>query len=320
MLTFGDFTIEPGEKKKFLLPATKAPDGQPLGFPMMVVNGAEPGPKLLVDGGVHGDEYESGEAIRAIWRDLDPASLKGAFVGVPVVNVPSFEAGRRAAPVDGINMNRIFPGKKDGFQTEQMAHHYFNEIVIKCDMGLDLHGGGTTLAISPTVIYREMEDKAMEERLRELAFATGIDIIWKGGGTWGGSLNLAAPRQGVPVITAEVGGEGRCLEHFVQQQRDLIENVMKHYGLIDGVAAEPDERILVRGTFQPCTTGGMYRTKVELRDRVTRGQVLGTIYDLFGEILEDIEAPHDGIIVSQRTFPTIHCGDWTVLVGAPTET
>lgn len=317
MLTFGTETIAAGEKKAFFLPVSKMPAGHDLGFPMMVVNGAGDGPTLLVDGGIHGDEYESGEAIRAIWRDTDPADLNGAFVGVPVVNVPSFEAGRRASPVDGINMNRIFPGRREGFMTEQLAFHYFNEIVMKCDMGLDLHGGGTALAISPTVIYRQMDDEDMESRLRELALATGIDIVWKGGGAWGGSLNLAAPRAGVPVVTAEVGGEGRCLETFVQQQRVLVENVMRNYEMIPGPATEPAERVFVRGTFQPCSTGGLYRTRVELRDRVAEGQLLGTISDLFGEVLEEVRAPHDGIVVSQRTFATIHPGDWTAFVGAP---
>ena len=83
MLTFGDVTIEPGEKKQFTLPVTQSPSGQSLGFPMVVVNGKHEGPKFLVDGGIHGDEYESAEAIRGTWRDLDPAALHGAFAGVP---------------------------------------------------------------------------------------------------------------------------------------------------------------------------------------------------------------------------------------------
>lgn len=95
-LKFRDILIEPGEKKKTYMAVTQTPGGQPLGFPLMVANGTKDGPILLVDGGAHGDEYESGEAIRAIWRDLDPGVLCGASVGVPVVNVPAFEAGRRA--------------------------------------------------------------------------------------------------------------------------------------------------------------------------------------------------------------------------------
>ncbi len=319
MLIFGNNEINPGKKTKFMLPITNHPSGNEIGFPMMVVNGINDGPVLLVDGGIHGDEYESGEAIRQIWNNLDPMKLKGAFVGVPVVNVPAFEAGRRSTPIDGINMNRVFPGKKDGFLTEQLAYQYFNKIVLKCDLGLDLHGGGVPLAISPCVIYRELKDKKIESKLKELAFSTGIDIIWKGGGTWGGSLNIAAPLAGIPIVTAEVGGEGRCLAEFVDQQRQLIENVMINYNMIEGSETGNKKRTIIRGTFQPCTKGGMYCPKVELREIVTKDQLLGTIINLFGDVIEEIRATCDGIIVSQRTFPTIQCGEWTVLVGNPTE-
>lgn len=163
-LKIRDILIEPGEKTHIAV--TQTPGGQPLGFPLMVVNGAHDGPILLVDGAEHGAEYESGEAIRAIWRDLDPKALHGSFIGVPLVNVPAFEAGRRASAVDGINMNRVFLGKLDGFQTEQLAYHYFNEILDKCDMVVDTHGGGVALAISPTVIYREIGSGRSKQRPR----------------------------------------------------------------------------------------------------------------------------------------------------------
>lgn len=314
-MTFRDATVQPGEKKKAYLAVTQTPGGQPLGFPLMVVNGSHDGPILLVDGAVHGDEYESGEAIRAIWRDVDPKSLKGAFVGVPVVNVPAFEAGRRASPVDGMNMNRIFPGKLDGFQTEQMAYYFYNEILVKCDMVVDMHGGGVALAISPTVIYREMGSDELQAKAKELAYATGVDLVWRGGGKWGGAINVEGMRAGKPTITVELGGEGRCLDQFVDAQRKAIENVMKYYHMIPGTPDLPKERIIAPGSFDFSTKGGLFRTKKQLRALVKKGEVVATISDLFGDVVEEIRAPHDGIIVSQRTFATIHAGEWTVFVG-----
>ena len=317
MLKFGDVTIAPGEKKRFMLPFTKVPSGQDLGIPMMVVNGRDDGPVFLADGGIHGDEYESGEAIRGLWRDMDPSALRGAFVGVPVVNVPAFEAGQRTTPVDGLNLNRVFPGREDGSLTERLAHCYIEEVVRKCDMGIDLHGGGTVLAISPLVIYRQTGDAAMEEKMRDMSFATGIDLVWKGGGAWGGSLNVAGPQVGVPIITAELGGEGRCLERCVRAQRKLVENLLMHHGMISGTPEARPNCNVIKGTFQTSATGGLYRTTRELRDEVRAGDLLGTIADLFGDVMEEVRAPEDGVIVSQRTFPTINCGDWTVLVGTP---
>jgi predicted deacylase len=314
-LKFRDMVIEPGEKKKAYLAVTQTPGGQPLGFPLMVVNGAKDGPILLVDGAVHGDEYESGEAIRAIWRELDPGTLRGAFVGVPVINVPAFEAGRRASPVDGINMNRVFPGKLDGFQTEQLAYYFYNDVLVKCDMVIDMHGGGIALAISPTVIYREMGGDELQAKAKELAYATGVDLVWRGGGKWGGAINVEGMRAGKPTVTVELGGEGRCLDQFVEAQRKAVENVMKYYKMIPGVPDLPKARIIAPGSFDFSTKGGLFRTKKQLRDLVKKGEVVATISDLFGDVVEEIRAPHDGIIVSQRTFATIHAGEWTVFVG-----
>jgi len=315
MLRFREMVIEPGEKKKAYLAVTQTPGGQPLGFPLMVVNGANDGPILLADGAVHGDEYESGEAIRAVWRELDPAALHGAFVGVPVINVPAFEAGRRASPVDGINMNRIFPGKLDGFQTEQLACYFYNDVLLKCDMVIDMHGGGVALAISPTVIYREMGGDELQAKAKELAYATGVDLVWRGGGKWGGAINVEGMRAGKPTVTVELGGEGRCLDQFVEAQRKAIQNVMKYYKMTPGIPDLPEERIIAPGSFDFSTKGGLFRTKKQLRDLVKKGELLATISDLFGDVVEEIRAPHDGIIVSQRTFGTIHAGEWTVFVG-----
>ncbi len=314
-ITFRDVTIKPGEKAKTYMAVTQTPGGQPLGFPLMVVNGSQDGPILLVDGAVHGDEYESGEAIRTIWRKLDPKTLRGAFVGVPVVNVPAFEAGRRSSPVDGINMNRIFPGKLDGFQTEQLGYYFFNEILKKCDLVVDMHGGGVALAISPTVIYREIGSDELQEKAKELAYASGVDLVWKGGGKWGGGINVEGMRAGKPTITVELGGEGRCLNQYVDAQQKAIENIMMHYKMIPGTPDLPKERIIAPGSFEFSTKGGLFRTKKQLRDRVKKGELIATISDLFGEVVEEVKAPHDGIIVSQRTFPTIHAGEWTVYVG-----
>ena len=316
MLSFGEVTIELGEKKQFTLPVTQNPSGQWLGFPVVVVNGKHEGPSFLVDGGVHGDEYESAEAIRGTWRDLDPESLHGAFVGVPVVNVPAYEVGGRANSVDWTDMNRVFPGKRDGNLTEQFAYQFFNEVLLKCDMGMDMHSGGVVLANTPAAIYREIDDEEVRAKSREIAYASGSDLVHKGGPGFGGSLNFAAPTAGVPYISTEHGGEGRCREVFVQAQRRFIDNIMKHHQMIPGEPEAPSERMVVTGGFQTCTTGGFFRTWKELRDPVKKGEVMGTIMDLFGTVLEEAKAPYDGIILAQKTFPPINPGDWTVMVGA----
>jgi len=180
---------------------------------------------------------------------------------------------------------------------------------------VDMHGGGVALAISPTVIYREMGSDDLQAKAKELAYASGIDLVWRGGGKWGGAINVEGMRVGKPTITVELGGEGRCLDRFVDAQRKAIENVLKYYKMIPGAPDLPKERIIAPGSFEFSSKGGLFRTKKQLRDLVKKGELIATISDLFGDVVEEIRAPHDGIIVSQRTFATIHAGEWTVFVG-----
>src|SRR5690606_19139153 len=122
----------------------------PIGIPWMAVRGAEDGPVLTVDSGIHGDEFEGPEAILRIWQALDPSTLRGTFIGVPIVNIPAYEVPSRLSPIDSVNMNRIFPGTSGRSVSHLIARRFFEDIVQKSDAVLDLHGGGSYISLLPT--------------------------------------------------------------------------------------------------------------------------------------------------------------------------
>ena len=318
-IEISDLKVKAGEKAQGYLPVAARGDGTSIRLPLLVVNGLQEGCTLVVSGGVHGDEYEGPEAIRRLWRQLDPDQLRGVVLCVPVVNVPAFEVGSRESPIDHINMNRIFPGRQDGSISDKIAHLFFHEVVLRADYFLDLHSGGKAFAMAPTVVYLEEGDEQF--RAEELGFAraVGIDLLWKGKGLWA-SAHVAAVKRDIPAILVETGEEGRCSEPLVELHERTILNAMKHLHMIQGTPQLPERWMIVRGTYLHSGAGGIFHPRAHLKQMVRQGDRLGVITDLFGEIVETVEAPYDGIICSIRTFPSIRPGEWTVFVGELVET
>ena len=142
--------MPPGRRLDGELPFARRPDGAPLGIPMVIVHGAQPGPVLCLNSGTHGDEPEGTLAILDIAAELDPEALSGTLIGIPVLNILAFTAkasldvsGVRETPVDWKNLARIFPGRADGTVTERLAHTVVSEIVPRVDAVVDFHSGGT---------------------------------------------------------------------------------------------------------------------------------------------------------------------------------
>jgi predicted deacylase len=149
-----------------------------------------------------------------------------------------------------------------------------------------------------------------------LAKATGADLLWEMPPVWSGALCVAASAAGVPTVTPEIGNDGRLSRDAVQRCRDVVVNVMATLGLAELRSPRPRGPCrVVRGSYVPATEGGLFRPTVALGDRVRRGHTVATIRDVFGDVVEEISAPVDGLVCSYRTIPPILPGDQTVLVG-----
>jgi len=106
-------------------------------------------------GGSNGDDGGMNDGTDG----TDRTDWPGGDEFCPVVNYSAFEAGQRVSAYDLANLNRNFPGKKNGFFTQRLAHVYFDQVVRKADYIIDLHGGGNIMALAPMAIYREIGDR-----------------------------------------------------------------------------------------------------------------------------------------------------------------
>jgi predicted deacylase len=304
VLQIGSVACAPGFRAHGMVDVATGPGRNALGFPVVIVNGSRPGPRLCVGAGIHGDEYEGMEAIRRVLRETNPHQLRGALIGLPCVNVPAFETASRVSMVDHANLNRVFPGDATGSLSMRWAATFVREVIPSVDAFLDLHSGGASGLIAPcTIVQGGYESLAMD-----LGLAVGHELIWKGG-RWGGTARVSSLQAGKPAVTVEIGGGGGCREETVDAHVSGILNVMRYLGLVDGEPTRPGEYKEVEGTTVLAACGGFFRAEVVPGQMVKAKEVLATIVDHFGHRLEVITAPRDGVVLWTRWRSTIFPGD-----------
>lgn len=286
--------------------------------PGAVVNGRRPGPKAWLLSGIHGDEIESMVAVQRVVRDLDPDLLSGAIIALVVVNPTAFRAWQRESPIDGKDLNRVFPGNQVGTYTERLAHALFQSIVpviSSDDVLFNLHGGGRTVLSARLIEVRGTGDE-IEERCMELArIACNPNLrivarIEERSGVWAelykGTILREIFRE-VPVarLTFESGGMGRLEERDILAHYDGILNVLKHLRMYPGSTKDPDGEILTthENVRVMPTIRGFWRRHVDVADRVSKGQLLATVLSDGGDEIEHLHSPYDeGIILYVRGF------------------
>jgi hypothetical protein len=281
-------------------------------IPFGIVEGAEPGPCLLITAGVHGSEYCSIEAAVRMLR-MDPSRIKGTLFVLPILNVQGFrKRSIYVMPEDGKNLNRMFPGQPDGTVSQKLAHWLVTSVYPLADAYLDLHGGDLDESLAPFTLFPNGCEKS-----KALATAFGPPVAVAAGGE-GYTIN-AAYKLGVPSLLPEVSGNGLWSEETVGQMLAGIERVMHHLGMISGpVEPAPQENPEFVTMWVPSApvTGLWYPGK-DLSEPVAAGEILGEIRDVFGTVLATISSNKDGFILYRLTSLTVNQGEALLGVGTP---
>jgi predicted deacylase len=320
-IVIGTAEALPGKKGEGFIHVADRPDGTPINIPIIILNGASEGPVLCVDGCNHGDECETMEAVLRVVDLIDPSTLQGTLLAVPVVNVPAYEAMQRMNPnltMSWSDINRIYPGKIEGSITDKIAYQHFNQVVCKAEYLINLHNGANYWLIPPKTFYVQ-EKGELGEKVLGLARAFGFDILF-GSPPFGATERNAATKRGIAAITPEcAGGSDRAPEnrdHNVGLYVKGILNVMKYLGMIDGSPDLPSKYWMVEGESHICFAkhGGLliFERGIQLKQKVKKGQKLGKVVNLFGEEVESINAEFDGLVVTFRSYPLINPGDFAI--------
>ena len=317
-LVIGTARAAQGTRANGVIPVGGRAGGGPINIPIVVVNGAEDGPVLWLDGAIHGDEHEGPIAIFRLLEQLNTKELRGAVVGVPVVNVGAWENCSRGNPMDlfTYDLNRIYPGRPDGHLTERVADAHHKTMIEHADIEISVHSGGAHSYLAYAQFFTPTPEGL------ELAKAMGPqwDLLLKSFSDRG-SPQAAMKQKGKPAITVELGG---LCDTFPERFRATGEhlagcflNVMRHYKMIPGQAMYAKKWMVgVQKTVVLAPTSGFWVAVPEvLRKRIPAGTIMARIHNLHGEVLVDIVAPYDGIPFGMRTNPSVQLGDWCVFYG-----
>ncbi len=308
--------FSPGSRNAFSFPVVCRAGGGHVQLPVLVVRGKGKGKTLLVSAGVHGDEFEGMGAIHRLYRNLDPGSLRGTLVAIPVVNPPAYEAGLRVNPDDRQDMARIFPGDPGGTVTEQLAHALTHSFIRGADFFIDLHSAGQYYRMPPLVGYSLRAEPHLSAQ-RGAARAFGLPLIWGTPYLPGRSLS-AASELGVPALYAEISGEGRCRPTDVDSYFGCMLRLLKHLDMVPEAPPAQPPRWVVEddrpgaGFLQVqnrAPVSGFFAAEVGVLAQVEQCQRVGAILDPHGQELVAVKATCTGLVVFLRTFPRIHAGE-----------
>lgn len=308
----GPVRVRAGRAQKVELPVTRTVTGAEVNLPVRVVHGREDGPVVWVNAAIHGDEVVGVEVIRRVLRDLDPRTVRGTLIAVPIVNVLGFTAGDRYLP-DRRDLNRSFPGSPRGSLAGRIAHLFMREVVAPCEVGIDLHTGADRRSNLPQV-RADLDDP----RTRRLASAFGAPVMLHAQ-IRDGSLRQAARERGATVLLYEGGEAMRFDEWAIEPAVAGVHRVLTELGMTepwegDSPAADPAE--LRSSAWVRARRTGILQMECELGQEVVRGDRLGGLTDSFGRALAVVKADRDGVVIGRTEMPLVNAGDALVHIGS----
>jgi len=302
-LTVGTLSAAPGTRARGTVPADLGT--LTVDIPLTLVNGARPGPRVLITAGVHGGEFTGIDAATRLASLLEPALVHGQLIICPVANPPAVYQGRLGvSPLDGVNINRVFPGDPDGGPTERLAAWLFAHLLDGADAYVDLHAGGIDEVLRDFVGHRLTGDTQLDTRTADLAHSLGIEDVILGLDATGGNSHAAAARAGVPAILVETGQLG---ERDADTATRLVESLcalLRGLGVLEGEtppAAPTPVREWIWAAGITAEQTGLWYPEFTAGDDVTEGQVIGHIIDPSNGQEHKIHTPTGG-----RVFYGMH--------------
>ncbi|GMA15352.1 succinylglutamate desuccinylase (plasmid) [Deinococcus metallilatus] len=302
-------STEPGTARRVLLDVPLTPT---TALPAIVVRGREDGLTLLVTAGVHGAEYASIEAAYRL-AGTRAEELRGTLVVLPIVNPNAFyQRSIYVNPIDGRNLNRMFPGRQGGTYAERLAYWLHETYLTHADAYLDLHGGDLVEALEPFSIYARGHEPS-----RQLALAFGLPHLVASDSS--GMSYEVSRTHGVPAIIAEAGGQGQWEARDVQLLVDGGRRVMAHLGML-GETSPERQAVAEYDTFAwlRASASGLWSPAVRAGQQVGRGETVGILRDLLGRELETYPAPASGVVLFCVSSLAMNEGDPLVGIGAQT--
>ncbi|MER5182315.1 succinylglutamate desuccinylase/aspartoacylase family protein [Streptomyces sp. NPDC002896] len=318
-LTVAGLSAEPGTKARGTVRADLGT--LTLDIPLTLVSGIRPGPRVVITAGVHGGEFIGVDAATRLAALLEPGEVSGQVIICPVANPPVAYQGRvDTSPLDGVNINRVFPGDPDGGPTERLAAWLFAHLVDGADAYADLHSGGIDETLINFVGYRLTGDADLDAKAAAMARCLGIEDVVLGLNADGGNSHAAAARRGIPAVLVESGQLGERDAAAARHLVDGLHRLLRRLGVLDsnGTSDEPAAvRAWVWAGAVAAEATGLWYPEFTAGDDVTEGQVVGHIIDPADGAEHKVHAPVSGRIFYGMHGLTVAPGAELAAIAAP---
>jgi predicted deacylase len=321
--TVGTATAARGQKA---FGAIQVPAGidPSLTIPVAVVHGAKPGPVLAIVSGAHGTEYASIIAVERLIQQIDASAVSGTVILVPLVNVPSFEQKiAHVNPVDGKSMNRFYPGRMDGTQTERASFLITKQVVEPADHLIDLHGGDLDESLRPYSYWTKTGNEKQDATSREMVLAFGLDHIIISAdrpkdAAASRYLENTASTRGKPSLTAEAGHAGTTEPQDIDALTNGCLSVMRYLKMLPGAPSIVESPVWIERIASITSEAtGIFNAQVARGTYVQKGMKVGTVTDYLGRVLIEAHAPESGVVLFIRAVPSTTKGETIANIGVP---
>jgi predicted deacylase len=319
--TVGTATAARGQKATGTIEVPAGSDAA-LSIPVAVFHGAKPGPVLALVSGAHGTEYASIVALEKVISLLNPAELSGTVIVVPLVNIPSFEQKvPHVNPIDRKSMNRFYPGRMDGTQTERASFMITKQVVEQCDHLIDLHGGDLDESLRPYGYWTKTGNEKQDEISREMLMAFGLDHIIISTDRpkdpqASRYLENTATTRGKPSITVEAGYAGTVETDDVNALVNGSLSVMRYLKMLPGQLTTIEHPVWIEKVLTVTSDQtGMFYPLVKRGNWVEQGMKLGYVTDYLGKVIFEARAPMSGVVLYVCAVPSMTKGATIANVG-----
>jgi N-alpha-acetyl-L-2,4-diaminobutyrate deacetylase len=251
------------------------------------------------------------------------ADVSGRIIILPFLNAPAVRAGRRSSPIDGGNLNRVFPGDPRGSVTQRIAHFVQHELLPIADYVLDIHSGGRSLEFLPFAAAHILQDKAQQERctLAAKAFGAPYTVILEELDSQG-MYDTAAEASGLTFVTTEIGGGGCTTPSTTAIAARGVRNLLAYWKVVRGAPFCNSDTIVLstpaESSYIISDAEGVLEICVELGSFIKKGQIIAKIYDThdLGKYSREYMSRVDGILIGRRTLSNTAHGDCIAVIGA----
>ena len=293
-----------------------------LRIPVLLLHGAWPGPALAVVAGAHGTEYASILAVERLADRVDPTELSGTLILVPLVNVPSFEQKvPHVNPIDGKSMNRFYPGRPDGPQTERAAFAMTKNVVDQCDHLIDLHGGDLDESLRPYAYWTPTGREEQDRISRDMVLAFGLDHIIVSADrpkdpAASRYLETTATTRNKPSLTAEAGHAGTVEPEDVDLLVRGCLGVMRYLKMLAGTPDMVQNPVWIDSVLTVTSDeAGLFYPRVKRGEYVAKGMAIGDVTDFFGLKIFEARATAAGVVLYICSVPSMTKGGTIANVG-----